>query len=367
MTLDDKGASSPLDSFYAVVPAGGAGTRLWPLSRARSPKFLRDLRGSGRSLLQETFDRLSPLCEDRFLVVTGTAHAEAVAGQLDKVPADAILTEPAARDSMAAIGFAAAVLERKDPDAVMGSFAADHVITDEAAFAQAVSTAVAVAREGWLVTLGIEPTFPSSAFGYIHAGAALEGHPGVNVVAEFVEKPSTETATEYLATGEFRWNAGMFVARPSTILDLLHTWHPEFADRLRELAADPSLVEAAWADLPKIALDHAIAEPAAAAGKVATVPAAFGWDDIGDFDSLATLLGGEESTSTVVLGEPELVQAIDTTGLVVPHEKLIAVVGLDDVVVVDTPDALLVTTRARAQDVKKLVNALKDGGLGDLT
>ncbi|MCL8027717.1 mannose-1-phosphate guanylyltransferase [Nocardioides bruguierae] len=367
MTLDGSGSTSPIDSFYAVVPAGGAGTRLWPLSRARSPKFLRDLRGSGRSLLQETWDRLSPLCEDRFLVVTGSAHADAVGSQLDKVPAEAILTEPAARDSMAAIGYAAAVLERQDPDAVMGSFAADHVITGEAEFASAVATAVAVAREGWLVTLGIEPTFPSSAFGYIHAGAPLAGHDGVSVVAEFVEKPSVETATEYLAAGGFRWNAGMFVARPSTILDLLHTWHPAFADRLRELAADPSLVEEAWADLPKIALDHAIAEPAAAAGKVATVPAPFGWDDIGDFDSLATLLGGEEPEGTVVLGEESLVQAVETSGLVVPHDKLVAVVGLDDVVVVDTPDAILVTTRERAQDVKKLVNALKDGGRGDLT
>lgn len=367
MTTSGVDGTGVIDGFWAVIPAGGAGTRLWPLSRSASPKFLRDLTGSGRSLLQETYDRLAPLVEDRFLVVTGAAHREAVAGQLDALAGDAILAEPSPRDSMAAIGLAAALLERTDPDAVMGSFAADHVIRDPAAFGRAVATAAAAARDGWLVTLGIDPTFPSSAFGYIHLGEDLPGHDGAYRVAEFVEKPSAEVAEGYLATGRYRWNAGMFVVRPTVMLDLLAESDPGFAADLRAIAADRSLLEETWPRLPKIAVDHAVAEPAAAAGRVVTVPASFGWDDIGDFDSLATLLA-DDAVATTVLGDADLVQTIDATGLVVPRAgRTIAVVGLDDVVVVDTPDALLVTTRARAQEVKQVVAALKDGGRADLT
>ena len=353
-----------IDNFWAVVPAGGAGTRLWPVSRAGAPKFLRDLRGSGRTLIQETHDRLTPLAGDRLMVVTGTAHAAAVADQLPGLPADAIIAEPSARDSMAAIGLAAALIERADPDAVMGSFAADHVITDQQGFAEAVGTAVAVAREGWLVTLGIEPTFPSSAFGYIRSGADLDGHPGAQRVAAFVEKPSVEVATGYLAEGGYRWNAGMFVVRPTVLLDLLAEWHPRFAASLRAIAAEPDTLATVWPSLPKIALDHAVAEPAADAGRVATVPASFAWDDIGDFDSLATLLAGDEPMT--VLGDAAAVHAVDATGLVVTAGRTVAVVGLEDVVVVDTPDALLVTSRARAQEVKVVVAALKESGRTDL-
>jgi mannose-1-phosphate guanylyltransferase len=280
------------------------------------------------------------------------------------VPADSIIAEPSARDSMAAIGLAAALLERRDPDAVMGSFAADHVITDPERFGDAVRTAVAVAREDWLVTLGIEPTFPSSAFGYIRSGDALDGHPGAQRVAAFVEKPSVEVATGYLAEGGYRWNAGMFVVRPTVLLDLLAQWHPEFAAALRSIAAAPETLAEVWPSLPKIALDHAVAEPAADAGRVATVPAAFSWDDIGDFDSLATLLAGDEPMT--VLGDTTAVHTVDATGLVVTGGRTIAVVGLEDVVVVDTPDAVLVTSRARAQEVKAVVAALKESGRTDL-
>lgn len=357
---------SGIDHFWAVIPAGGAGTRLWPLSRSTSPKFLHDLTGSGSSLLQDTVTRLEPLAGDRFLVVTGAAHHEAVSGQLAALPASAVLAEPSPRDSMAAIGLAAALLERADPDAVMGSFPADHVIDDHATFAASVHRAVEAAREDWLVTLGIEPAFPSSAFGYIHLGDAVVGLTGTHAVSAFVEKPSTETAEEYLATGAYRWNAGMFVVRPTVLLDLLARWHPEFAAALRLIGADPSRLDELWPTLPKIALDHAIAEPAAAAGRVVVVPSSFGWDDIGDFDSLATLLASA-GTGLTVLGDPDLVRGLDATGLVVPRSgRVVAVVGLDDVVVVDTPDALLVTTRAHAQLIKQVVAGLRETDRGDL-
>lgn len=356
-----------IDHFWAVIPAGGAGTRLWPLSRSSAPKFLHDLRGEGRTLLQETRDRLAPLVEDRLVVVTGQAHRDAVAAQLPEVPADSLIAEPSPRDSMAAIGLAAALLERTDPDAVMGSFAADHVIADPDSFAGAVRRAVEVARDGWLVTLGIEPTFPSAAFGYIHVGEALPGHAGAAAVREFVEKPSTATAQGYLDTGRYRWNAGMFVVRPGVLLDLLAQWHPGFTADLRAIAAAPDRLAELWPGLPRIALDHAVAEPAADAGRVAVVPASFHWEDIGDFDALATLLE-QAGAATSVLGDASGVLFVESTGLVVPNGgRVVAVVGLDDVVVVDTPDALLVTTRARAQQVKQVVAALKESGRADLT
>ena len=357
---------SAIDHFWAVIPAGGAGTRLWPLSRSSSPKFLHDLSGHGRTLLQETRDRLAPLAGDRFVVVTGEPHREAVLAQLPELAPDAVVAEPSPRDSMAAIGLAAALLERSDPDAVMGSFAADHVITDPDLFAESVRLAVEVARDDWLVTLGIAPTFPSSAFGYVHVGDPLDRQPGASVVRAFVEKPSVATAEEYVASGSYRWNAGMFVVRPTILLDLLERWHPDFAADLRAIAADPSRLAELWTGLPKIALDHAIAEPAADAGRVAVVPSAFHWEDIGDFDALATLL--DDGTPPTVLGERADVLTLDATGLVVPGSgRVVAVIGLDDVVVIDTPDALLVTTRARAQDVKQIVNELKASGRTDLT
>jgi mannose-1-phosphate guanylyltransferase len=359
----------PIDHFWAVVPAGGAGTRLWPLSRASAPKFLLDLTGSGRTLIQGTLDRLQPLTGDRALVVTGAAHRDAVAAQLPGLAPDAIVAEPSARDSMAAIGLAAAMLERRDPEAVMGSFAADHVITESGVFRETVRLAAEVARDDWLVTIGIDPISPSPAFGYVHLGRGLAEHPGAFRVRAFVEKPSVLVAREYLASGEYRWNAGMFVARPSVILDLLAESDAAFAATLREIAADPSRLEELWPTLPKIAVDHAIAEPAADAGRVAVVPASFGWDDVGDFDSLAELLDATDDRAfPVVLGDEDLVRVVHGTGLVVPGSgRMVAVIGLDDVVVVDTPDAVLVTTRSRAQEVKRIVTTLKETGRVDLT
>jgi len=353
-----------IDGFWAVIPCGGAGTRLWPLSRQGSPKFLHDLTGQGRTLLEQTHDRLAPLAADRFLVVTGAAHRPAVLEQLPLVGA-AVWAEPSARDSMAAIGLAAAVLERQGAE-VMGSFAADHVINEPDVFGETVRRAVAAARDGWLVTIGIEPTFPSSAFGYIHQGDALPDLDGAYRVVDFVEKPSVPVAEEYVATGHFRWNAGMFVVRPGVLLDLLAERDPAFAAGLRTIAAAPERLDEIWPTLPKIAIDHAVAEPAAAAGRVAVVPGGFGWDDVGDFDSLAGLLA--ERHELAILGDGGLVHADQATGVVVPGSgRIVAIVGLDDVVVVDTPDALLVTTRDRAQDVKSIVAALKDKDRHDLT
>ncbi|MDQ6935531.1 MAG: mannose-1-phosphate guanylyltransferase [Actinomycetota bacterium] len=357
-----------MGELWAVVPAGGAGTRLWPLSRASNPKFLLDLTGSSRSLLQATVDRLAPLVADRVLVVTGTSHAAAVRRQLPGLPADRVLAEPAPRDSMAAIGLAAAILEREHPGAVLGSFAADHVVREEAAWRACVAEAVAVAERDLLVTIGIEPRGPATGFGYIQGGERLPGFDTAVRVREFVEKPDADRAAAYVASGSYRWNAGMFVVRASVLLDLLAEEHPELAAGLREIASEPVSIDTVWPGLEKIAIDHAVAEPAAATGRVAMVPGSFGWDDVGDFGSLARLLPSSDAMPLKVLGDPELVLAEDATGLVVPAGgRTIALLGLDDVVVVDTGDALLVTTLERAQGVKAIVAWLGKNGRDDLT
>jgi mannose-1-phosphate guanylyltransferase len=357
-------SSSP-GGLWAVVPAGGAGTRLWPLSRAARPKFLLDLTGSGRTLIQSTVDRLTPLVGSRIVVVTGAAHEDAVRRQLPEV--ERVVAEPSPRDSMAAIGLAAALLEREDPEALVGSFAADHVIEDPVAFATCVREAEDVARGGLLVTIGIEPTHAATGFGYIRSGAPLDGFASARAVTEFVEKPDATRAETYLASGEYRWNAGMFVARAATLLDLLAENHPELASALRSIAADPSTLAQRWPELEKIAIDHAVAEPAAATGRVAMVPGPFRWEDVGDFSSLAELVP-DDGGGVHVLGDADQVVAVDAHGLVVPAGgRPVAVVGLDDVVVVDTGDAVLVTSYARAQEVKAVVEELRRRNRPDLT
>ena len=368
-------APQAIDGFWAVIPAGGAGTRLWPLSRRASPKFLHDLIGTGRTLLEGTWDRLAPLSAGRVVVVTGQLHVDEVRSQLpDLDPAD-VVAEPSPRDSMPAIGLAAAIIERRDPDAVIGSFAADHVIGHLDEFWGVVTEAVAVARTGRIVTIGITPTDPSTAFGYIREGAALDvaGAPSARAVADFVEKPDAATARQYLARGGFRWNAGMFVAKASVLLDTLADYHPDLAAGLRAIAADPGRLEADWPTLEKIAIDHAIAEPAAADGRVAVVPGSFSWDDVGDYASLGSLLAAAAGTSEggkglTVIGDPDDVVGVGASGVVAARGgRIIAVVGLDDVVVIVTPDALLVVSRDRAQDVKAVVDHLKANGRIHLT
>lgn len=367
---DRASADATLDDLTAVIPAGGVGSRLWPLSRAGSPKFLHDLTGSGRSLLQATADRLRPLVGERLVVVTGVRHADAVRAQLPDLADADLLVEPEPRDSMPAIGLAAAVLERRDPDAVLGSFAADHVVGDLDVFAGCVREAVHAARQGSLVTLGIRPTYPATGFGYIEVGGSAEvpGAPHVRSVTSFVEKPDEERARAYVASGDHLWNAGMFVVRAATLLELLALEHPEMVATLRRIASDPSTLAAGWGSLPRIAIDHAVAEPAATAGRVSVVPADFAWDDVGDFASLAALLPASGAHPGLrVLGDEDLVVGDGSTGLVAAlGGRTVVTLGLDDVVVVDTPDALLVTTRERCQDVRGVVTALRSRGRGDL-
>ncbi|MBD8078099.1 mannose-1-phosphate guanylyltransferase [Cellulosimicrobium arenosum] len=376
-TTDTAAPPRPIAGFHAVVPAGGAGTRLWPLSRSGSPKFLHDLTGSGRSLLQATVDRLVPLAgPDGVVLVTGERHVAAARAQLPGLAADNVLAEPAPRDSMAAIGLAAAVLERRHGDVVVGSFAADQVIAGQDAFEASVREAVEAARAGYVATIGIAASRPSTAFGYVHSGDALgvSGAPNALHVRGFTEKPDPATAQRYLASGEYRWNAGMFIVRASVLLGHLRDQRPELHDGLRAVAAAwdtperDGVLARTWPGLEKIAIDHAVAEPVAAAGGVAVVPGTFGWDDVGDFNSLAALLPSVDGAGSKVLGDAGRVVRRDSAGsVVVPAgDRVVTILGLDDVVVVDTPDALLVTTRARAQQVRTMVETVREAGMEEL-
>lgn len=361
-----------MDRLSCVIPAGGVGARLWPLSRANAPKFLLDLTACGSSLLRSTWDRLTPLVpEGRLLVVTGNAHKVSVAEQLPELLDANLITESEPKDSSAAIGLAAAILELRDPDAIIGSFAADHVIRGKVLFERAVRTAVTAADQGFIATIGIHPTGPSTAFGYIRSGTARTDLAPFDVyeVSEFVEKPDTATAEHYLATGGYLWNAGMFIARATVLLDQMAESEPDLVHDLREIAADwekdsgALTRERLWPHLPKIAIDYTVAEPAAAAGKMVCVAAHFEWDDVGDFASVANLLTRGRSSDLAVLGDGAQVLSDRSTGIVVSEtDRLVALVGIEDVVVVDTPDVLLVTKKDHAQDVKNLVSRMKLSG-----
>ena len=361
-----------LARFHGVIPAGGTGTRLWPLSRASAPKFLHDLTGSGSTLIRATYDRLVPLAGDRIMVVTGRAHRKAVQAQLEELHDENLVLEPEPRDSAAAIGLAAAILHRRDPGVIMGSFAADQVIAPQDVFQQALSEAIHTAATGKIVTIGIHPTHPSTGFGYIKTGAALAvgQAPSARGVEKFVEKPDEDTARKYLARGGYLWNAGMFVAPVELMLDHLERNEPQLHAGLLEIAEAwdtperQQVMERVWPQLPKTAIDYAVAEPAAAAGDVAVIPGVFNWDDVGDFAAIGRLNKASEEEGIINLGgEAVRVYADTATGVVYSDRpRVVALVGIEDVVVVDTADALLVTTKDHAQKVKKAVEMLQADG-----
>jgi len=364
-----------LERFHAVIPAGGTGTRLWPLSRAAAPKFLHDLTGSGSTLIRATYDRLSPLARNGIMVVTGQAHRVAVRAQLPELQRGDLVLESEPKDSAAAIGLAAAILSRRNPETIMGSFAADQVIAPVEAFQEAVVEAVHAASTGKIVTIGIHPAYPSTGFGYIRCGEPLhvDGAPHAQDVVEFVEKPDEQVAKDYVESGEYLWNAGMFVAPTQLMVRHLQENEPELAAGIAEIAdawdtpQRAEVMERIWPTLPKIAIDYAVAEPAAAAGDVAVVPGHFTWDDVGDFAALGRLNPASDASGMTVIGDGARVYVDQASGIVVSDtRRVIALIGIEDVVVVDTPDALLVTTKDHAQQVKGAVEALKAHGEVDV-
>jgi mannose-1-phosphate guanylyltransferase len=364
---EDQGA------LYGVVLAGGTGTRLWPLSRAGHPKFLHPLTGTDASLLQATVERLDQLASpERVFVVTGVAHAAAVSRQLTTVPEANVLVEPSPRDSCAAIALAAAIIARRDPEGVMGSFASDHLISEKDKFTDVIRTAIKGAREGQLMTLGITPTRPETGYGYLQCGGVLADGP-IMRVEEFKEKPSYDVAESYVKSGNYLWNAGMFVWRVDIFLAELARQQPQLAAGISRIAQAwestdrEEVLGEVWPTLPRISVDYAVMEGAAAVGRVSTVPGDFGWNDVGDFHTLGEVLAADPQGNVIVGRDAEAKPGVllrETENLVVVPApgRLVAALGVRDLIIVDTPDAVLVCPRERAQEVKSLVDALKDSG-----
>jgi mannose-1-phosphate guanylyltransferase len=365
--------TEPTKALYGVVLAGGTGTRLWPLSRAGHPKFLHQLTGTDASLLQATVERLDGLTTaDRILVVTGVAHAAAVSRQLTELPEENVLVEPSPRDSCAAIALAAAVIARRDPEAIMGSFASDHLIADTGRFKEVIRQAMVGAEQGLLMALGITPTRPETGYGYLQCGRAVANGTAL-AVEEFKEKPSYEVAEGYVKSGNYLWNAGMFVWRVDVFLAELARQQPQLASGISRIAQawdTPDREEVlgeVWPNLPRISVDYAVMEGAAAAGRVATVQGTFGWNDVGDFHTLGEVLAADSAGNVIVSQDVQAKARVllrETEGLViVPNSgRLVAALGIRDLIIVDTGDAVMVCPRDRAQEVKSLVDELKAKG-----
>lgn len=376
------GRANTIDDLYAIIPAGGTGSRLWPLSREDHPKFLYDLVGQGRTLLQSTYDRLTALTgRDHVVVATGWRLTQKVHEQLPTLAMENIIAEPVARDSAAAIALSTAVLMRRyGRNIVVGSFASDQVIRGDDAFEQAVRQAVATAQAGYVTTIGIAASRPSTAFGYIHEGRSLAAQiplaPRARLVERFVEKPNAQTAQAYLSTGEYRWNAGMFVMRADVLMQQMRRYQPDMLTAIDHIADacmqgvqefDEAMAHY-WPGVEKIAFDYAVAEPLSTAGGVAMIPGDFGWDDVGDYNSVAALLASADENNLKIMGEPDKVISLDSAGDVVAPQagRTIALLGVDDLVVVDTPDALLIAPRARSQEVRRMVEHVRRLGRDSL-
>lgn len=359
-----------------MIPAGGVGSRLWPLSRADKPKFLYDLTGCGRTMIQDTVDRLVPLCGAEHLAIsTGLRHVDAVMRQLPGLAPSQIFAEPIGRDSMTAITLGTAILaKRHGQDIIVGSFAADQVVSDRGRFESVVRTAISAARAGYVTTIGITPDGPSTAFGYIHQGGHLEGKSlqgegQAYRVRRFVEKPDAATAAGYLAQGGYLWNAGMFIMKAGVLLDHVERLHPDMFQQIQSIVAawdtpaQEETVAAIWPRIEKIAFDYAIAEPVSAEGGVAVVPGDFGWNDIGDFGSLSAYIPAVDEAGNRILesgkGIVKLISIDSKNNLLVRDKsseesaKTIALIGVEDFAIVDTEDALLVMPKSQAQKVKK--------------
>ncbi len=337
---------------WAVIMAGGSGTRFWPLSRRMRPKQLLALSGTERSLLGETVHRIAPLIPpERVIVVTAAHLAAETRRELPELPAENVLAEPIGRNTAPCVGWAASHIKRRDPEALIAILAADHHIGDEPAFLAILRRALEAASDGELVAIGITPTRPETGYGYLELGENLAE--GVFRARRFVEKPNRGRAEQFLAAGNYLWNSGMFFFRATAILDAIRTHLPglsealERFDRAASEGHETELVSNEYGSLPSVSIDHGVMEKAE---HVAVVPGDFGWSDVGSWMTAWELApkdehGNATTTETVL---------IESEGCYVraPQGKLVALVGVRDLVVVDTEDAILIVPRERAQDVR---------------
>ena len=359
-----------MSNLYAVILAGGAGTRFWPASRTHRPKQLLPLAGSSdEPLLAATVRRILPICpKERVIVATGRHLVEASREVLPELPAENFLAEPLARNTAACIGWAAATLRRRDPEATLMVLPSDHFVRDEEAFRSVLLRAVKAAEAGYIVTVGLEPTRPETGYGYIERGERIDE--GVFNVLRFIEKPDRARAEQYVATGKHFWNGGMFFFRASRMLEAIDAHLPELGAELRRLdeaarcGNEAEVLEEAFARMPSISIDHGVMEKVE---RIAVVPGDFGWSDVGSWHSAWELLpkdadGNAASEGLLIDARGNLVADLRSKD----EKSLVAMVGVRDLVVVQTDDALLILPRERAQDVRQVVDALKARGRTDL-
>lgn len=360
-----------MSHLYAVIMAGGAGTRFWPASRSNRPKQLLPLAGdSSLPLLAATVNRILPLCpQARIFIATGRHLVRQSRAVLPTLPAENFLAEPLARNTAPCIGWATATILRRDPEAVVMVLPSDHHIQDEEGFRRVLSRAIAAAEAGAIATIGLEPTRPETGYGYIEQGEAIADE--TFRVARFIEKPNRENAERYAQSGKHLWNGGMFFFRAKRMIEEIRLHLPELAevlDRLdREARRDneEAILEEAFASMPSISIDHGVMEKAS---DLAVVPGSFGWSDVGSWHSAWELANkdadGNAASKDDVLIESQgnLIADLRSSG----NQRVVALVGVNDLVVVETDDALLVIPRERAQDVRAVIDALKARGRSEL-
>ncbi|HXE96258.1 MAG TPA: mannose-1-phosphate guanylyltransferase [Dongiaceae bacterium] len=354
--------------MYIVILAGGSGTRFWPLSRAARPKQLISITGD-RSMLQRTVERVLPLNPKRILIITNHLQAFETKHQMqmyDSVPID-VISEPVGRNTAPAIGLAAAIIAMHDPSGVMAVLPADHFIKDEAALCDTLLAGAEAARKGYLVTLGILPSRPETGYGYIEADMDLRGA-GPFPVKRFVEKPPFEEALRYLDEGNFFWNSGMFVWQADTILKELENNIPVLHNALKRISFNNDVWELSdlekqireiYQEVPNISIDYAVMEKSK---NVLMLPVEMGWSDVGSWSALPEVIEPDKE-GTVCVNAAGLVAVDSSDCLIYADGKMVATVGVHNIVIVTTPDAILVCDRERCQDVKKVVEQLGAAGL----
>ena len=356
--------------MYGVILAGGVGTRLWPRSRASHPKQFTDITGSGWTMLQATARRLEGLAGgEQLFVVTGPSYAELVTQQLPQMPASHLLVEPSGRTTAPAVGLACLHVRRLQPDATVAILPADHVILQPDQFQAALCRAVEVAQENWIVTLGIEPTFAHSGYGYIKRREPLAAAAEIPAyrVERFLEKPNRAVAEQFLSEGGYYWNGGIFVSRADRLLEELARQAPalysclERIDAALDSAQASQVLAEVWQEMPNISIDYAVME---GARQVAVVPLQAGWNDVGSWDALETVLEQDGAGNRIARGEVLLLDS--TNNIVYSDKRLVALIHIDNLVIVDTGDTLLIGDKHNMQRVKEVVEMLRDQGRTEL-